>query len=134
MIALDTNVLIYACDKADPARQQIALDLITNTTDAVILWQVACEFVAASRKLDRQGFTAADSWTRLSEFLGVCPLVTPRGSAVLDRAKTLHLAHHVSFWDAMILAACLDAGVRLLYSEDIPGGEISGIPVVNPFK
>ena len=28
MIALDTNVLIYACDKSDPRRQQVALDLI----------------------------------------------------------------------------------------------------------
>jgi predicted nucleic acid-binding protein len=35
MIALDTNILIYACDKADPARQQIALELISNTTDVV---------------------------------------------------------------------------------------------------
>jgi len=134
MIALDTNILIYACDKADPARQQIAIDLLSNTADAVVLWQVACEFVAASRKLNRQGFTAADAWARLSEVLDVCRLVTPTGRAVLDRAKRLHLAHHVSFWDAMILAACLDAGVSLLYSEDIPGGDISGIPVVNPFK
>jgi len=134
MIALDTNVLIYACDKADPARQQIAFDLISSTTDAVILWQVACEFIAASRKLDRQGFTAADAWARLSEFLNVCPLVMPKDRTVLDRAKDLHLGRHVSFWDAMIQAACLDAGVRLLYSEDIPGGEVGGIPVANPFK
>lgn len=28
MIAVDTNVLIYACDQADPRRQKIALDLI----------------------------------------------------------------------------------------------------------
>ena len=55
MIALDTNVLIYACDKADPERQQIALDLISNARDGVLLWQVACEFVAASRKLRSQG-------------------------------------------------------------------------------
>ena len=134
MIALDTNVLIYACDKADPARQKIALDLISNTTDAVILWQVACEFIAASRKLDRQGFTAADAWARLSEFLAVCPLVMPRSRAVLDRAKSLHLAQKVSFWDAMILAACLDANVRTLYSEDLPGLSVGGISVVNPFK
>jgi predicted nucleic acid-binding protein len=134
MIALDTNVLIYACDKADPARQQIALDLISNTTDAVILWQVACEFVAASRKLERQGFTAADAWARLDDFLAVCPLVMPTGTAVLERARSLHLAHKVSFWDAVILAACVDAGASLLYSEDIPGGDIAGVPVVNPFK
>ena len=31
MIALDTNVFIYACDEADPRRQQIALELISNT-------------------------------------------------------------------------------------------------------
>ncbi|MGH9386603.1 MAG: PIN domain-containing protein [Vicinamibacterales bacterium] len=134
MIALDTNVLIYACDKADPARQEIALDVIASTTDAVILWQVACEFVAASRKLERQGFTAADAWARLNDFLGVCPLVVPTGRAVLDQAKSHHLLHNVSFWDAMILAACVDAGVSLLYSEDVPGEEIGGIPVVNPFK
>jgi len=51
MIALDTNVLIYACDKADLKRQQVALALISNAGDGVLLWQVACEFVAASRKL-----------------------------------------------------------------------------------
>jgi len=41
MIAIDTNVLIYACDQADPRRQKIALDLIANAQDGVLLWQVA---------------------------------------------------------------------------------------------
>ena len=67
MIAVDTNVLIYACDQADPRRQQIALDLITNTSDGVLLWQVACEFLSASRKLSKQGFTPAHAWNRLAE-------------------------------------------------------------------
>ena len=98
MIALDTNVLIYACDKADPARQQIALDLISSDPDAVILWQVACEFIAASRKLAPQGFTAADAWERLGDFLAICPLMVPTGAAILDRAKKLHLTQNVSFW------------------------------------
>jgi predicted nucleic acid-binding protein len=66
MIALDTNVLIYACDRADSKRQQIAIDLIANSRDGVLLWQVACEFVAASRKLNAQGFTALDAWSRLA--------------------------------------------------------------------
>ena len=87
MIALDTNIFIYACDKADPARQQTALDLISDTADSVILWQVACEFIAATRKLDRQGFTAADAWARLSEFMSVCRLVTPTGAALLEQAS-----------------------------------------------
>jgi predicted nucleic acid-binding protein len=49
MIALDTNVLIYACDQTDPRRQQIALELVTRAEDGVLLWQVACEFIAATQ-------------------------------------------------------------------------------------
>ena len=134
MIALDTNVLIYACDKSDPARQQTALDLVANTTDGVMLWQVACEFVAASRKLERQGFTAADAWARLGEFMSLFPLELSKGASTLERAKSLHLVHHVSFWDAMILSSCVDAGVARFYSEDLPGGAIADVQVINPFK
>jgi predicted nucleic acid-binding protein len=71
MIALDTNILIYACDKADPSRQQIALDLVSNAFDGILLWQVACEFVAASRKLKHQGFTTADAWNRLADYQSI---------------------------------------------------------------
>ena len=71
MIALDTNILIYACDKSDAARQQIAVDLIAGAVDGVLLWQVACEFVAASRKLSTQGFTASHAWSRFQSSL-VC--------------------------------------------------------------
>jgi len=71
MIALDTNVLIYCCDKRDPRRQQTALDLVADTTNAVMPWQVACEFIAASRKLAEQGFTPAQAWQRLAEFLAL---------------------------------------------------------------
>jgi len=34
----------------------------------------------------------------------------------------------------MILAACVDASIEVLYSEDIPGQGIDGIRVVNPFQ
>ncbi|MBI2836817.1 MAG: PIN domain-containing protein [Acidobacteria bacterium] len=81
-----------------------------------------------------QGFTAADAWARLGEFLGVFRMVLPN-SAVLDRARSLHLDHSTSFWDAMILAACIEAGVDILYSEDVPGlGTAREIRVINPFE
>lgn len=134
MIALDTNVLIYAYDQAEPKRQQTAIDLMSNVKDAVLLWQVACEFIAASRKLRGQGFTSADAWSRLAELLGLFPLVVPSAS-VLEGAKQLHVLHDVSFWDAAILAACKEANVELLYSEDVPGlANLSSLRVVNPFN
>jgi predicted nucleic acid-binding protein len=61
MTAFDTNILLYCCDKRDAARQQTALALMESRTDGVILWQVACEFVAASRKLEGQGFRPEDA-------------------------------------------------------------------------
>jgi len=65
MIALDTNVLIYCCDQRDPRHQKIALDLVADTTEGILPWQVACEFIAASRKLAEQGFTAAHAGSGL---------------------------------------------------------------------
>jgi predicted nucleic acid-binding protein len=134
MIGVDTNVLIYACDQADPRRQKIALDLITSTRDGVLLWQVACEFLSASRKLNEQGFTATHAWNRLAEFRDLLPLVLPT-DANLARAKELHLTRGASLWDALILAACVEAGVDTFYSEDLPGfDDFEGVRLVNPFK
>ncbi len=133
MTAFDTNVLLYACDRADPRRQQIAINLIANIQDGVLLWQVACEFVAASRKLSAQGFTASDAWKRLAEFLDLFPLLLPTAD-VLKNGEHLHVGMGVSFWDALVLAACTEARVTLFYSEDLPGGSSIGpLQIVNPF-
>lgn len=132
MTAIDTNILIYACDKGSGAKQARSLEIIAGTVDGVLLWQVACEFVSASRKLSSQGFSPVEAWVRLSEFLALFPLATPT-SGVLSRAKDLQLAHKVAFWDAMILGSCLESGIQRLYSEDIPGVVVEGLEVVNPF-
>lgn len=132
MNAVDTNVLIYACDSRDPVRQDTALGLIGSMRDGVLVWQVACEFIAASRKLAPQGLTPSAAWDRLSEFMQLFTLVMP-SRPTLDRARLLHTNSGVAFWDATILAACADVGVTRLYSEDVPGNANVGVEVVNPF-
>jgi len=52
MNAVDTNVLIYAHDPRDAAKQATAVALIQSLTDAALLWQVACEYVAACPPLE----------------------------------------------------------------------------------
>jgi predicted nucleic acid-binding protein len=133
MIALDTNVLIYCCDKRDPRRQQMALDLVADTTDGILPWQVAREFIAASRKLAEQGFTAAEAWQRLADFLALFPVIMPT-PAVLERARALHLQQQWAFWDATLVSACIESGVTRLYSEDLPGRtKIASLEIVSPF-
>ena len=51
MNAVDTNVLIYSRDPRDPRKQEVANNLLASLTDVVLLWQVACEHLAASLKL-----------------------------------------------------------------------------------
>jgi predicted nucleic acid-binding protein len=134
MIALDTNILIYACDKADPKRQQVALDLVRSAADGVLLWQVACEFVAASRKLRYQGFRTVDAWNSLADYQAMFPLVVPTPGS-FERARILHADQGWSFWDAMIVAASLECGATRLYSEDLPGRILRGpLEIVNPFR
>lgn len=133
MIAFDTNVWIYSCDQSDPFRQRRAFELLAAAEDGVLLWQVGVEFVAASRKLASQGFTATDAWARLREFRDVLTFVAP-SPRVFEYAQPLHEKEGVSFWDAMIIAACMDCGVKTLYSEDLPGAIIKNGPaVINPF-
>ena len=40
----------------------------------------------------------------------------------------------LSHWDSLLLAACLEAGVETLYSEDLQdGANYDSVRVVNPF-
>jgi predicted nucleic acid-binding protein len=67
MNAVDTNVLIYARDPRDAVKQQEAVNLTIALTDGALLWQVACEYVAASRKLVPFGFTQSQAWHELKQ-------------------------------------------------------------------
>ena len=62
MNAVDTNVLIYVNDLRDPGKQEIAASLVTNLTEGVLIWQVACEYLAASRKLEPLGYDRAQAY------------------------------------------------------------------------
>jgi len=133
MVTFDTNILIYAADQREPRKQAIACDVLGAAGDSVLLWQVACEFVAAARRLARHGLTTEEAWDQLGHHLRSFALVLP-STNVLERARILHAEQQWSFWDAMIVAACLEAGVTRLYSEDQPGhAPPKGLEVVNPF-
>ena len=56
MNAVDTNILIYVHDPRDPIKQTVASELVLSLADGLLLWQVVCEFLSASRKLAPLGF------------------------------------------------------------------------------
>ena len=133
MNAVDTNILIYVHDPRDPIKQAKAEQLVASLTDGVLLWQVACEFVAASRKLAPFGFTVQQAWREVRRLRSVWTTKLPTW-AVADRAEALMNQFHLSYWDAMIVAVGLDAGITQLYSEDFDhSAAATGLVVKNPF-
>jgi predicted nucleic acid-binding protein len=130
----DTNVLIYTDDKADPAKQQRALDLVAEHRRArtgVVSLQVLQEyFVTVTRKLQVDARVARRKVELLAEF----DVATPDVADILA-AIDLHRLHGLSFWDALILRAAKQAGCSVLFSEDMQDTrEIDGVRIVNPFQ
>ena len=133
MNAIDTNVILYAHDPRDPVKRSKAAAIIEHVTDGVLLWQVACEYIAASRKLGSFGYNQLQAWEDIHELRETWTTIIPSWNA-FERAEQLLRRFSLSFWDALIIAACLEAGVERLYSEDISGyPAINGLVLVNPF-
>jgi predicted nucleic acid-binding protein len=130
----DTNVLVYADDKAAPAKQRRAIDLVAEHRRAgtgVVSLQVLQEyFVTVTRKLRVDPQIARRKVELLAEF----DVASPEVADILA-AIDLHRLHGFSFWDALVLRAAKQAGCTVLFSEDLQQGrQIDGIQVVNPFR
>jgi predicted nucleic acid-binding protein len=129
----DTNVLIYADDKAALAKQRKALDLIAEHRRArtgVVSLQVLQEyFVTVTKKLRVDASVARRKVELLSEFDVAAPDVVDILAAI-----DLRRLHGFSFWDSLILRAAKQAGCSVLFSEDLQNArEIDGVQIVNPF-
>ena len=124
----DTNVLVYvqqAGEKADRARALF-------TGGGKLSVQVLNEFTAVSRR--KQG----SDWPAIAEAVSdVLTMVDPPLALTLDMhlaARVLAEDHQLSFYDALIIAAAIEAGCHILYSEDMRHGRaIGGLSIVNPF-
>jgi predicted nucleic acid-binding protein len=133
MNAVDTNVLIYLHDARDPQKQTTATALVASLRPGALLWQVACEYVAGARKLRSVGVSEQDIWNNLHVLQRHWSVILP-DVQTLARAESLMQQRSLSFWDALLLGAAIEAGISTLYSEDFSGiGPLHGMSIVNPF-
>lgn len=138
MNAVDTNVYVYALDADEPAKQAKAIELFDQLTqqpaDTVLVWQVAGEFRRQLRRSESQGrLTPAETEAAFYRSRSMFAVRTPT-EAIFQLSFDLHRNFSLSHWDSMLLAACKEAGVTTLFSEDMdPGTDYDGLRVVNPF-
>ena len=88
MNAVDTNILIYVHDPREPQKQAIATALVQSLSDGVLLWQVACEYLAASRKLQAYGYRPDDAWQDIEDLRSVWTSVFPTGPCSTELGRS----------------------------------------------
>jgi predicted nucleic acid-binding protein len=134
MNVLDTNIWLYSHDTREPHKQAIAQQLIATVRPLALPWQVGCEFIAASRKLAPVGFTESQAWSALTAMRTLADALLLPVSDLWPDTQALQSRYSLSFWDALLLAACLHEGVKVLYTEDIGAPRtIDSLSLVNPF-
>lgn len=129
---VDTNVFVYAVDRAEPRKREIAVATLESEDDIAISTQVLGEFfVVATGRLsppmsEHAALEAIDRLARL-------PTVSPDVEMVRKAARVA-TESRISYWDGLIVAAAAAAGCARLLTEDLnPGQEIEGVLVENPF-
>lgn len=131
--SFDTNILVYTLGPIDDPRRQAARDLIVRgmrNGNVVLTLQSLAEFSSvATRKL---GMGADAVQQRVQAWSDVMP-VQPATFDDLVAALRIVRDHRLSFWDALLCATILRAGVRYLFTEDLQDGQsLLGMTIVNP--
>jgi predicted nucleic acid-binding protein len=130
---VDTNVLAYALDAADPAKQDRAHAFLTRLWEeraGVVSTQVIAELYAVlTRKLR---FAPGDARRLVMPYAAweVVHVDVPMIAAAMIRNQQ----DAVSWWDSLIVEAAIRAGATRLASEDFqPGRRFDGaLEVVDP--
>lgn len=133
LVFVDTNVLLYAMDEADPTKHKVAQSwrraLWKNRTGKTS-FQVLNEFYAnVSKKWpDAQERARAE----IRDLLAWQPVAT--GGEAIEFAWRVQDRYRLAYWDALIFAGAKAALCRYVLSEEFqPGQEIEGMRVINPF-
>ncbi len=129
----DTNVLVYAFDDSEPAKQQRAAELLVEFAGSIVLSsQVLGEFYwVTTRKMATPlaANAAREAVSRMSRLF-----IVPVDSDLVENAIRLGESASLAYWDALIVKAASTSGCHRLLTEDLNHGQvIDGVQIENPF-
>ncbi len=135
-VFVDTNVLVYARDTADPRKNSRAAEWIGHlweTGEGRLSIQVLQEYyVTTTRKL-RPGLTSDAARADVQDLTAWRPVVVDTEG--LEVAWSIEDRFGLSFWDSLIVAGAHVAGCEVLLTEDLQDGtDLDGLRVIDPFR
>ena len=134
-VFVDTNVLLYSEDGADPKKQAQALAWLKE------LWQRRCGrlstqvlnefYVNATRKL-QPAMSSGDARAEVRRYQRWHPWQIDQ--ATIEAAWAVESRFKIGYWDALVVAAAQQQGCEWLLSEDLQHEQVfDGVKVINPF-
>jgi predicted nucleic acid-binding protein len=130
-VFFDTNVLLYTIGQHDE-RTPPAEALLS--AGGLVSVQVLNELASVAHRKLRM------SWPEITDALGairiLCPAPIPITAEVHDAALRLAKQHGFHIYDALIVAAALEADCATLFTEDMQSGQLidGRLTIRNPFK
>jgi predicted nucleic acid-binding protein len=133
---LDTNIFVYSFHQTAPAKSQKAAELIRKalaTQKGIISVQVVQEFFNVALRRFAQPMQPAEAEQYLATVFR--PLLGIHSSeALYAEALRLQSQSSISWYDAIIVSAALQAQCDVLFSEDLQHGQRFGsLRIANPF-
>jgi predicted nucleic acid-binding protein len=132
-VFVDSNILLYAVDDADPRKQRVARGWraeLWKSRLGRVSFQVLNEFYVNAVRLKPAASDEARAEAR--DLLAWNPVMTD--ASVIERGWKLQDRYQLSFWDSLIVAAAKTAACGFLLTEDLHDGQkLDGVEVVNPF-
>ena len=135
LVFVDSNVLLYWRDAAEPVKQPLAAAWLqhlwreeTGRTSCQVLNEY---YVNATQKL-RPGLDPDEAWDAVQALLNWQP--QPVGPDLLPVARDVERRYRLSWWDSLVVAAAQAQDCALLLSEDFQdGARFGSVTVRSPF-
>jgi predicted nucleic acid-binding protein len=133
---VDTNILIYAHDRAAGLKHERARQLIEHlwsTGQGALSTQVLQELCVNLRRRVAHPLPSEGIAKLIEDYLSWEIVINTPQSIVA--ALGIEARYKVSYWDALILHAAESCGAAVLYSEDLSHGQRYGaVEVVDPLR
>jgi predicted nucleic acid-binding protein len=132
---VDTNILLYAHDKAAGAKHERARAIVEELwrdRTGVVSTQVLQELAVNLRRKAGRPLDGKATREVVTDYL-TWHVIVNGGESIVD-ALDIETRYRISFWDALVIQSAQAAGADVLYSEDLSDGQAYGTTrIVNPF-
>jgi predicted nucleic acid-binding protein len=133
-VFVDTNVLTYMFDDAEPEKQSEARAYLTQEKREIFVSTQVLQELYVSLTKGREPITTseiAEAAVRAATGYSVVQIDTTLVLAAIAIART----NRLSFWDALIVSAAVSGGCQTLLTEDLNDGQIiEGVTIESPFR